>query len=117
MQELVEKFNADIAAAEDKQILDPFYVAAKYSNMFVLIHPFLDGNGRTCRLLLNAILLKYAGTVIAFGGNDEAREEYFDIVKRAAQDVTDDQSEFAAFVLEKAALRLKGLKRKLMGRE
>jgi Fic family protein len=82
--------------------------------MFVLIHPFLDGNGRTCRLILNAILLKYAGTVVAFGEHDTSREEYYAIVKRAAEDVQDDQCEFAAFILEKASLKLKGLKQKLM---
>lgn len=115
MVEIVEKFNADIAEAERTEQIDPFYLAAKYSNMFVLIHPFLDGNGRTCRLILNAILLKYAGTAIAFGEHDDAREEYFGIVKRAAEDVSDDQSEFAAFVMKKASIRLKDLREKLKG--
>jgi Fic family protein len=114
MKELVEKFNKDIEEAEKKEEIDPFHLAAKYSNMFVLIHPFLDGNGRICRLILNAILLKFAGTVAAFGEHDPSREEYYAIVKRAAEDVRDDQSEFAAFILEKASLRLKGLKQKLM---
>jgi Fic family protein len=114
MKELVEKFNKDIEEAEKKEEIDPFHLAAKYSNMFVLIHPFLDGNGRTCRLILNAILLKYAGTVVAFGEHDTSREEYYAIVKRAAEDVQDDQCEFAAFILEKASLKLKGLKQKLM---
>jgi Fic family protein len=114
MKELVKKFNKDIEEAEQKEEIDPFHLAAKYSNMFVLIHPFLDGNGRTCRLILNAILLKYAGTVAAFGENDASREEYYTIVRRAAEDVRDNQSEFAAFILEKASLRLKGLRQKLM---
>jgi len=114
MEEMVEKFNKDIEEAEKKEEIDPFHLAAKYSNIFVLIHPFLDGNGRTCRLILNAILLKYAGTVVAFGEHDPSREEYYAIVKRAAEDVRDDQLEFAAFILEKASLRLKGLKQKLM---
>lgn len=108
MKELMEKFNKDI------EEVDPFHLAARYSNMFVLIHPFLDGNGRTCRLLLNAILLNYAGTVVAFGENEESRQEYYGIVKRAAKDLRDDQGEFAAFILGKASLRLKGLKKKLM---
>lgn len=113
MQEMIEKFNKDIEEAEKKQEIGPFHIAAKYSNMFVLIHPFVDGNGRTCRLILNAILLKYAGTVVAFGGHDASREEYITIVKRAGEELTDSQPEFAAFILEKASVRLKGLKKKL----
>jgi Fic family protein len=90
-----------------------FHLAAKYSNMFALIHPFLDGNGRTCRLILNAILLKYAGTVAVFGEHDESREESIEIVKRANEDVRDDQPEFAAYILGKASLRLRNLNQKL----
>ena len=113
MQELVDKFNADVREAEETLVIDPFHLAAKYSNMFALIHPFLDGNGRTCRLILNAILFRYTGTVVAFGEDDEARAEYFEIVKRADEDVRDDQPEFAAYVLGKASLRLRHLKQKL----
>jgi Fic family protein len=48
IKELVEKFNKDTEEAEKKEEIDLFYLVAKYSNMFVLIYPFLDGNGRTC---------------------------------------------------------------------
>jgi len=113
MRELVQKFNEDITAAETTKQIDPFSLAAKYANMFVLIHPFLDGNGRTCRIILNAILLKYSGIVIAFGEHDQARNEYLEIVKRAGEDMTDDQPDFAAFVLQKASQKLRTLKLKL----
>ena len=33
-------------------------------------------------ILLNAILLKYAGIVVPIGGHDEAREEYHAIIHR-----------------------------------
>lgn len=38
--------------------LHPIELAATIHNKFVTIHPFLDGNGRTARLLMNLILLK-----------------------------------------------------------
>lgn len=46
--------------------LHPIELAATIHNKFVTIHPFLDGNGRTARLLMNLILLKngYSITII-----------------------------------------------------
>lgn len=79
----------------------PFYIAAKYLNMFVLIHPFVDGNGRMCRIILNALLLRYAGTAVAFWGDKVESRKYIAIVQRAGEEVADCQLEFAAFVLEK----------------
>ena len=32
---------------------------------FVNIHPFEDGNGRMCRMLLNVVLLKFIGVCVA----------------------------------------------------
>ncbi|MFA5365164.1 MAG: Fic family protein [Candidatus Bathyarchaeia archaeon] len=36
----------------------PIELAAVFHHRFVQIHPFVDGNGRTARLLMNAILMK-----------------------------------------------------------
>jgi len=38
---------------------DPYSLAAQLCHDFVCIHPFEDGNGRMCRLLLNYALLHY----------------------------------------------------------
>jgi len=93
--------------------IDPSHLAAEHFNSFVLINPFLDGNGRMCRLILNALLLKYKGVAVAFGGSHEGREEYFGIVRRASEDLSDDQSEFAAFILNTSISRLRELAVKL----
>ena len=46
--------------------LRPIELAAFFHHKFVYIHPFLDGNGRTARLIMNAILMRneYPFTVL-----------------------------------------------------
>ncbi|OJJ29976.1 hypothetical protein ASPWEDRAFT_55475 [Aspergillus wentii DTO 134E9] len=110
MKELIEEFNADIEQA--KISLDPFTLAAKYCNDFVMIHPFIDGNGRMCRLILNAILLKYAGVVVSIGEDDQERQEYLDIQRRAGEQM-EGSGELAFLVLRKAMGRYRTMKKKL----
>ncbi len=42
-----------------KSDLHPVVFACEVHYRFVTIHPFVDGNGRTARLLMNLILLQY----------------------------------------------------------
>lgn len=115
MKEFVESFNRDIIEAEAAETLDPFVLAAKYCQEFVMIHPFLDGNGRTCRLILNAILLRYAGILVPIGGHDRDRAEYLGIARRAS-DQMEGCGELATLVLRGATPKLRALKQKLRGR-
>ena len=79
MKKLVRNFNANIATAEKEGKLVPYTIAAKYSHKFVNVQPFVDGSGRTCWLILNAIPLKYAGIVVPLGENEANRHEYLDV--------------------------------------
>jgi hypothetical protein len=69
-----------------------------------------------CRLILNAILLKYAGVVVALGENDESREEYLAIQRRAGEHM-DGPGELAALVLKKATVKYRHIKQKLTGKK
>ncbi len=43
---------------ENEQKLDPLIIAGIFHKQFVLIHPFMDGNGRTVRLLTKGLLAR-----------------------------------------------------------
>jgi hypothetical protein len=115
MTEMCADLQREIEEGETRGILDPFSLASKYSLKFVEIHPFQDGNGRMCRLILNAILLRYAGIVVAIGETEEERVEYIDIKKRASRDM-EGHGEYATFVLKKAGKGIQKLKQKLQGK-
>lgn len=61
---LMGELENEMTTLKDK--LHPIEFAATIHNKFVTIHPFIDGNGRTARLLMNLILLKsgYSITII-----------------------------------------------------
>ncbi|EWG45038.1 hypothetical protein FVEG_05980 [Fusarium verticillioides 7600] len=95
IRDLTASLKADIAAAEESVKVDPVALAAKYCHKFVNIHPFLDGNSRTCRLILNTILLKCGGCFVWFGKNPMERKEYLDIAAEgfAAEAMATQQEE------------------------
>ncbi len=41
---------------QKKELIDPLITAAIFHKQFVIIHPFMDGNGRTCRLATKVLL-------------------------------------------------------------
>ena len=74
LTELIEKFNS----SENNDLI--MKIACFHAD-FEKIHPFIDGNGRTGRLLLNLELMKngYPITVI----RNEEREEYYTALETA----------------------------------
>ncbi|KAN0092202.1 Fido domain containing protein [Hyaloscypha variabilis] len=121
MKKLCEEYNKDVIEAESRGAIDPVTLAARYCTLFVNIHPFGDGNGRMCRLLMNAILLKYAGICIPIGeGGNEDKDEYLAVATRASkifyqedQVVSKEQEtshhELAVVVLKKSRAKLRDL--------
>ncbi len=49
---------------ENKNKISPVELAGKFHYKFVKIHPFIDGNGRTVRILMNIILMQNAFPMI-----------------------------------------------------
>jgi Fic family protein len=58
MQELMTWYK------KSEKILHPMLLASEFHYRFVKIHPFMDGNGRTARLLSNLILMSHGYPMI-----------------------------------------------------
>lgn len=87
MQKLIERYYS-------WKDLHPVVKACYLHGEFVKIHPFVDGNGRTARLLLNFELLKngYPAVVI----KNENRAEYYDALDKAH--TTNDYADFVKMI-------------------
>ncbi|KAF5640549.1 fic doc family [Fusarium sp. NRRL 52700] len=101
---------------DGREVLDPFSLAAKHSLRFVEIHPFQDGNGRMCRIILNAILFRYTGIFISIGETQDEINEYIDIKKRASRDM-EGHGEYATFVLKKSVRSIQRMKQRVNGKK
>lgn len=55
----------------------PIDISAYLHDELVRIHPFIDGNGRTCRLLMNLYLLRHGYVMILLKGDAESKLNYY----------------------------------------
>jgi Fic family protein len=69
--------------------------AAAAHTWFVMIHPFVDGNGRVGRLLMNLILMRYGYPIAVIAREDRLR--YYDALEEAQ---SSDLTPFVALVNE-----------------
>ena len=69
---------------ENKERLHPVIYAADLHQKFVVIHPFIDGNGRTARLLMNLALIQANYPVINI--SPTVRQEYMSTLAETRED-------------------------------
>jgi Fic family protein len=77
-------------------------VAGLLHGEFVKIHPFIDGNGRTARLLLNLVTIKNGFTPIII--KNDMRAEYYDSLDKAH--TTLDYTDFINLIIKSANMSL-----------
>jgi len=90
MQNLIREYR------EEWQVFNPVVRATLLHGEFVKIHPFIDGNGRTSRLLLNFELMKNGYRPIII--KKENRSRYYEVLDYAH--TTMDYHPFLEFVAE-----------------
>lgn len=84
--------------AEHEETCHPVKLAAQIHSRLVNIHPFIDGNGRTCRLVMNLILLKSGYPITIFSPEEADRSRYFDALNQVRD--TGNEAPFERFVAE-----------------
>lgn len=86
---LIEKQMEDFMirfAGMESEHLHPVLIAAYLHDELVRIHPFIDGNGRTSRLLMNLYLLRNGYTLVNLKGTDEAKIRYYQALEASHVD-------------------------------
>jgi Fic family protein len=68
---------------QHKDTVHPVVLAANMHEKIVTVHPWIDGNGRTCRLIMNLLLLQHGYPIARISGDDEAREQYYEALDAA----------------------------------
>ncbi|MDR6968251.1 Fic family protein/DNA-binding XRE family transcriptional regulator [Flavobacterium arsenatis] len=88
----------------NKKALHPVVLAAEMHERLVTIHPFIDGNGRTSRLVMNLILLSHGYIIANIKGDYESRMEYYQSLEKAQ--TTSNKEDFLLFIakIEKESL-------------
>ena len=61
--------------------VEPILLAAEFHYNFIRIHPFDDGNGRTARLIMNFILMRFGYPPVIIKTDD--KENYFNVLRLA----------------------------------
>lgn len=84
MRRFFEELNKNIEEVNQRDIPNPFCLAAWACADFVVIYPFLDYDGHTGRMLLNAITMRYAGITDLMDEYDVGRSRYLDIKRRCS---------------------------------
>lgn len=82
----------------NKNVLHPIVLAADMHEKLVTIHPFIDGNGRTSRLVMNLILLQNGYTLANISGDKKNRMSYYDALE--AVQIGNGNNLFYSFISE-----------------
>ena len=82
---MVKKLMEDIFLWYTDQVgkLHPVLLAADMHERVVGVHPWIDGNGRTSRLLMNLILMQHGFPIARIAGDDDARLAYYNALEQA----------------------------------
>lgn len=93
--------------------LHPVVLAAELHERIVTIHPFIDGNGRTARLVMNLMLLRRGYPLAILKGDTDSRMSYYNVLETAQ--TAGDKTGFIRLVANTVRLTLERLLSLLQG--
>ena len=82
----------------NKNALHPIVLAAELHERLVTIHPFIDGNGRTSRLVMNLILLQNGYVIANIKGDYNNRMKYYNALETVQ--TKNNKEDFLLFVAQ-----------------
>lgn len=82
----------------NKNALHPIVLAAELHERLVTIHPFIDGNGRTSRLVMNLILLQNGYVIANIKGDYDTRMQYYNALETAQ--TKNNKEDFLLFIAQ-----------------
>ena len=82
-------------------VTHPVEMAAHLHQRLVNIHPFIDGNGRTSRLVMNLHLLKHSYPISIIDSEMDKRQAYYRILGGYRGVAEGDSKPFELFVAQK----------------
>lgn len=90
IEKQMEDFMCRFRQMEEEKV-HPVLVAAYLHDELVRIHPFIDGNGRTSRLLMNLYLLRNGYVIITLKGSNDAKINYYKALEKShTEHLTED---------------------------
>lgn len=107
MQKLLQWYN------DNKDTLHPIELASEMHERLVTIHPFTDGNGRTSRLLMNLILLRYGYPIAILKGDAQSRLKYYNALETAQ--VHNDKRPFIDLIADNIQQTIKRITKIVQG--
>ena len=93
----MEAFIAEYGRMESEGT-HPVLVAAYLHNELVRIHPFIDGNGRTSRLLMNLYLFRHGYPIVSLKSDSDSKLRYYNALEKSH--TTGERGDFSEFVAE-----------------
>ena len=90
MEEYFEFYEAN------KDTLHPVILSAEMHERLVSIHPFIDGNGRTSRLVMNLLLIRNGYPIANIKGDTESRLQYYEALE--AVQMEDNKNSFIQLI-------------------
>ncbi len=85
---------------KNKDLMHPVELAANMHEKLVTIHPFIDGNGRTARLVMNLILLRNGYPITVINSERNKREEYYKTLEESQISSNNDNLKFILLIGE-----------------
>jgi Fic family protein len=89
---------------KNRNRLHPVILAAEMYERLITIHPFIDGNGRTSRLIMNMLLLKNGCVIANIKGDYENRMAYYDALEKVQTNESKDSFHLLVARVEKECL-------------